>query len=120
MNSQGNPQADYKNWGESHDISMAYWRSVRASIEHENQLVNYRITWLLAFEALLFGALGIFVKEYLEYMKHGSMPPLGLYFIALVGFVNIGIIAAFYVERYMRGAEDAHDALVKWWRDQCK
>jgi hypothetical protein len=94
---------------------MAYWRSVRASIEHENQLVNYRITWLLAFEALLFGAFGILVKEYLEYVDKNNcrIPPPGLYLIALVGFVNIGIIAAFYVERYMRGAEDAHNALVK-------
>jgi hypothetical protein len=120
MNSQENPPSRLKDWDEFNDNSLAYWRSVRASIEHENQLVNYRITWLLAFEALLFGALGIFVKEYLEYMKHVSMPPLRLYFIALFGFVNIGIIAALYIERYMRGAEDAHEALVKWWRDWCK
>ena len=42
---------------------MADWRSIRASIEHENQLVNYRFTWLLTFETLLFGALGVSAKE---------------------------------------------------------
>jgi hypothetical protein len=98
---------------------MADWRSVRASTEHENQLVNYRFTWLLTFETLLFTAFGIFVKEFSEYAKDNErIPPLGLYYIALVGFVNIGIIAAFYVERYIRGAENAHDLLVQWWRDK--
>jgi hypothetical protein len=53
----------------------------------------------------LFTAFGIFVKEFSEYVNKGSMPPLGLHCIALAGFVNIGIIAAFYVKWYIRGAE---------------
>jgi len=121
MNSQGNRSRYYENWNESRDKSMTDWRSIRASIEHENQLVNYRFTWLLTFETLLFTAFGIFVKEFFsEYAKDSERipPPLGLYCIALVGFVSIGIIAAFYVKRYIRGAENAHDFLVQWWRDK--
>ena len=63
MSSQRNRSRYDEYWTESHDKSMADWRSIRASIEHENQLVNYRFTWLLTFETLLFGALGVSAKE---------------------------------------------------------
>jgi hypothetical protein len=94
---------------------MADWRSIRASIEHENQLVNYRFTWLLGFETILFTALGFIAKEFPQCVNKNNVAPLGLYCFVLTGFVNVGIIAALYVERYIRGAESAHEALVRWW-----
>jgi len=32
--------------------------TIRTMIEHENLLVNYRLTWLIALQGLLFAALG--------------------------------------------------------------
>ena len=95
---------------------MADWRSIRASIEHENQLVNYRFTWLLGFETILFTALGFIAKEFPQCVNKNNVAPLGLYCFVLTGFVNVGITAALYVERYIRGAESAHETLVQWWQ----
>jgi hypothetical protein len=33
-------------------------KTIRAMIEHENHLVNYRLTWLITLQGLLFAALG--------------------------------------------------------------
>jgi hypothetical protein len=94
---------------------MADWRSIRASLEHENQLVNYRFTWLLTFETLLFGSLGVGAKEIASSVRKASVDDLWLYCFALAGFVNTGIIAALYVERFIRAAENAHEISVIWW-----
>ena len=116
MNSQEKrPTRHDPDWTELNDKSMADWRSIRKSIEHENQLVNYRFTWLLTFETLLFGALGVSAKEIISGVHNASVNDLWLYCLALAGFVNTGIIAAFYVERFIRAAENAHEANVAWW-----
>lgn len=48
-------------------------------------------------------------------MYNASVDDLWLYCLALTGFVNTGIIAALYVERFIRAAENAHEAHVAWW-----
>jgi hypothetical protein len=102
-------------WDEFKDEQIVDWRRIRASLEHEDRLINHRLTWLLSFEALLFAALGIIINSMASYMPNKDVDRFGLYCFALTGFVNIGLIGALYVEKFIRGAENAHKILVKWW-----
>lgn len=36
-----------------------YWQRVRQMIEHENELINHRLTWLMTSQSILFGAVAI-------------------------------------------------------------
>jgi hypothetical protein len=125
MNSQENLLGSNSNWEETRDKSMANWRRVRASIEHENQLINYRLTWLLNFETVLVTAFAFFVKAIdsdvnkicvVSSKTTVCVEPAEWHYFALAGFVNIGIVSALYVERFIRGAENAHDAQILWWQ----
>jgi hypothetical protein len=66
----------------------------------------------------LFGALGVNAEEIISRVYNASVDDLWLYCFALAGFVNTGIIAALYVERFIRAAENAHEAHVIWWYKQ--
>jgi len=37
---------------------ITYFEMTRAQIQHEDSLINHRMTWLLTFQAFLFGAYG--------------------------------------------------------------
>ncbi|BBO33243.1 hypothetical protein [Lacipirellula parvula] len=53
------PQRGEAGWDEFHDIAIVNWKRIRTSIEHENLLVNHRITWLIASQAFLFAAFAL-------------------------------------------------------------
>ena len=36
------------------EYGLSQWKLVRSAIEHENTLINYRISWLLATQLFLF------------------------------------------------------------------
>ncbi|MFM9110337.1 MAG: hypothetical protein ACKOPN_07060, partial [Prochlorococcaceae cyanobacterium] len=48
-----------RQWDEFKDPQIVDWKRVRGVIEHENALVNNRITWLLASHGFLFTLLGL-------------------------------------------------------------
>ncbi|MFN5530711.1 MAG: hypothetical protein ACK5F7_09060, partial [Planctomycetaceae bacterium] len=45
------------------DSAMTHWRSVRESIEHENHLINHRMTWLLSAQFFLVAAFAAVYKD---------------------------------------------------------
>jgi hypothetical protein len=64
---------------ESAAPDVVAWKLARAAIEHENSLVNHRMTWFLGIQAFLFSAFVlIFVTWYKDEGKLGSflIPPL--------------------------------------------
>lgn len=44
-------QPEDENWDEFHDVDIVNWKRVRSALEHENLLVNHRLTWLLSSQA---------------------------------------------------------------------
>jgi hypothetical protein len=45
------------------DSAMTHWRCVRESIEHENHLINHRMTWLLSAQFFLVAAFAAVYKD---------------------------------------------------------
>jgi hypothetical protein len=50
-------------WDEFKDKNFAEWKRVRASIEHENHLLNHRLTWLFNSNAFLFTLFGVLLQK---------------------------------------------------------
>jgi hypothetical protein len=48
----------YNSWDEFHDEEIVDWKRCRLAIEHENQLVNHRLSWMFASQGFLFAAFG--------------------------------------------------------------
>jgi len=46
-------------WDEFHDAEIVDWKRVRSAIEHENELTNHRLTWMLNSQAFLFAAFAL-------------------------------------------------------------
>lgn len=59
-------------WDEFKDPQITDWKRVRGVIEHENALVNNRITWLLASHGFLFTILGLSANNDLVVSCFGS------------------------------------------------
>jgi hypothetical protein len=86
------------------------WRLFRSAIEHENTLVNHRLTWLLSSQAFLFSA---FVLVFLAWSKQEvkRFDALVPFVLAVIGFfaiyiclvVHVGISRATYaIHMYTR------------------
>jgi hypothetical protein len=109
-------QPEQENWDEFHDVDIVNWKRVRSALEHENLLVNHRLTWLLSSQAFLFAAFAIIFQES---AKNDVDPNRRvLYQFILAGLSTTGVLVAFYIQRPIRTAEIQHENLVKWWRMQ--
>jgi hypothetical protein len=109
-------QPEQENWDEFHDVDIVNWKRVRSALEHENLLVNHRLTWLLSSQAFLFAAFAIIFQES---AKNDVDPNRRvLYQFILAGLSITGVLVAFYIQRPIRTAEIQHENLVKWWRMQ--
>lgn len=53
-------------WGELYDREFADWKRVRGAIEHENMLINQRLTWLFLSQTVLLTA---FISVFVEWSK---------------------------------------------------
>jgi hypothetical protein len=83
--------------------AMEYYKIVRTEIEHEDDLISQRLTWLVNIQAILFGALFLLLT--------GGAPPalrdrLSLTILAVVGVSDVilifGIVLAFAAVRRLR------------------
>jgi hypothetical protein len=75
---------------------------IRSMIEHENSLQNYRLTWLMTTQGLLFAALGF------AWDKTGA--------VALVIIVSVlGIFISASMWLVLRLSELAFQGLIEWW-----
>jgi hypothetical protein len=104
---------DDPDWDEFHDIEITNWKRVRSAMEHENELVNHRLTWLLSSQAFLFAA---FALTFQASTKLDVKPDQKVFYqFVLAGFAFIGILVGLYIQRPLRTAEIQHDKLRDWW-----
>jgi hypothetical protein len=90
------------------------WEIGRRHIEHEDNLVNHRLTWLLLLQGFLFTALASAVGA-LKDLQDGTRFILVIFVLVLA---SLGI-ALSWVARYL--VEDAYtmlEAINQWWDDQ--
>jgi len=92
----------------------------RNLIEHEDNLINNRITWFLIFQGLLFGAffqaLSLFEGTKLpKPSEHQGYLLYALVLLCIVGSVS-GLVAGIAIGT----AENQITQVMKWWKDQPK
>jgi len=102
---------DDEDWDEFHDIHIVNWKRVRAAMEHENQLVNHRLTWFLSTQAFLFAAFALTFQA----STQSKPEQQSFYQFVLAGFSLTGILVGIYIQRPLRTAELAHNSLRNWW-----
>ena len=89
----------------------------REQIKREDDLVNFRTTWFLAVQALLFAAMfqGVLSSDLdKSTLLANSTWPL---FIAAHGIAGAGIVAAIAWAAAVRGALLQIEYIEKWWRE---
>lgn len=102
---------DDEDWDEFNDIHIVNWKRVRAAMEHENQLVNHRLTWFLSTQAFLFAAFALTFQA----SSQAKPEQQSFYQFVLAGFSLTGILVGIYIQRPLRTAELAHNSLRDWW-----
>ncbi|MEI6343500.1 MAG: hypothetical protein WCR07_16215 [Verrucomicrobiota bacterium] len=55
-------EGQQEGWGESGDVSFADYKRVRSQIEHEDTLINHRMTWLVTCHAFMFGGFALTIS----------------------------------------------------------
>jgi hypothetical protein len=95
------------------DEEFANWKRVRASVEHENTLVNHRLSWLFSSQAFLFTA---FILVFNAWKSGGKDLATVSHFPYLLSIISIvGILICLSIQRGLNSAEDQLRALDKWW-----
>lgn len=95
------------------DTATTDWYRVRAGIEHEDSLINHRLTWLFTSQAFLFTA---FVFVFLASMKDepkNDYRTLFLLFLLVLGIV--GATISFWIHTKLYAAEVQLTKLREWW-----
>lgn len=94
------------------EASRENFELVRQLVEHEDELINVRTSWTLAFHALLFNAFVAGVALYEKIRFKGCFDPiaLGLIIVCVCGFGSA--IAAFFG---VRAAEKQSTQSTQWW-----
>lgn len=103
-------------WDEFHDDEIVDWKRVRSAIEHENELTNHRLTWLLTSQGFLFAAFSLIFQASTKTDVKDELRIF--YYYILAGFAFTGIIISFYLWLLLQGAEIQHEKLRTWWLEK--
>jgi hypothetical protein len=94
------------------------WEAARGLIEHEDNLSNHRLTWLLTLQGFLFAALTIgagTLASGANYRYHGPV----VFFLSFV--VAAGVVSPLLLVRPLRSARRQVVAVRYWWENYgCK
>ncbi len=104
-------------WGEFQDDQIVDWKRIRAVIEHENQLINHRITWLLVLQGALITWSGKLIAQVLGLEQCGpnqSCPQLG----SLLPVALFGSLVSIFISITLSQAEKLIQEAVEWWKDR--
>ena len=96
------------------DKEFADWKRVRSSIEHENSLVNHRLSWLFASHAFLYAAFAVVFNAW-NNLSHNQTAPVGSYQILLTLISTIGVFICATIQRGLWEAENQLRLLDRWW-----
>lgn len=100
-------------WDEFKDLGFADWKRTRAALEHENLLINHRMTWLLQSQGFLLASFGFVLQASLS-----AKPEAEVVFQLVMGSLAlIGISMCLYLRWSLQAAFHQHRALEKWWKD---
>lgn len=99
--------------GSKGDSEPKPWEVARKVVEHEDTLVNHRLTWLLSLHGFLFAAYALSATTLVSQKQdRGSF----LWFVA-AGVSVIGIVSPLFVRTALQAAFDNLNAVTKWWDD---
>lgn len=109
----------YENEGdEFKDPEIVNWKRVREAIAHENTLTNYRLTWFLISQGLLFTA---FTSMFQVSKKNGEtsvIPDINQIIFVLEWTIPfIGFLTCIYLAIHLHTGHTQHNVLRKWWED---
>lgn len=116
-------------WDEFKDPQITDWKRVRGVIEHENVLVNNRISWLLASHGFLFTILGLSANNELvaSCFRDPRIPPAKDALVAAVAVCNaykfsllpllmlLGLVISLIIAITISHAEQQVRAMDTWW-----
>lgn len=91
------------------------WQLVRAAIEHENTLVNYRLTWFCMLQGFLFTAFGVILDAWTKPEKSEHFF-LFFSFLSIISILSISI--CWVIWRTLRLAEIQIKNLDWWWHSE--
>jgi hypothetical protein len=103
-------------WDEFKDAEIVDWKRVRSAIEHENELTNHRLTWMLTSQAFLFAAFALMFQASTKNDVDKLLLPFYKYVLA--GISLTGILSAAYLSSGLAAAHKQHKLLEKWWDDR--
>lgn len=100
-------------WDEFKNKPCSNWKRIRAAIEHENNLINHRLTWLFASQLILFGGFftimqGLIAKD-LELLQEPLFQSLLLLFPIVGVSVSMIVLVSLYAATKQIGS------LEDWW-----
>lgn len=104
----------HESWDEFHDDEIVDWKRLRLCIEHENALVNHRLTWLFASQAFLFTSFGVIWNAWKNPSGNNIIPTLTCQAF-LMAISCIGIIVCRAIQQSLIGAEAQIIYLDRWW-----
>jgi len=101
-------QLELVRYDEFKDKETVDWKRIRAAIEHENTLVNHRLTWLLTSQALLFAGFGSIFQDQKKLTNNYY-----LVFLLIICFVGLVVSLKTYIDIEMAGRQLSE--LDRWW-----
>ncbi len=112
---------DGSTWDSSKDPIIVDWERVRGQIEHEDSLINHRITWVIQINAMLLAAFGAGVYFIKEPSRAANLSPQYLSLsLLLVTLVLFGVLVSFIEFRSIKIANAQIEWLFHWWNERVK
>lgn len=103
-------QFELLRYDEFKDRATTDWKRIRAAIEHENTLVNHRLTWLLTSQGFLFAGFGLVFTS----MKESSLDIIySLLLLSLISLVGMTVSCKICLD--IEGAARQLAELDHWW-----
>jgi hypothetical protein len=96
------------------DREFANWKRVRMCIEHENGLVNHRLSWLFTSHAFLYTAFAVVLNSW-KNPNIGASSSTGSYQILLILIAMIGMFICASIQIGLWEAEIQLVRLDRWW-----
>lgn len=101
-------------WDEFHDDEIVDWKRCRSAIEHENTLVNHRLSWLFASQSFLFASFGVIWNAWKNPSGSNSVPAqASMVFLIIIAITGIVVCTA--IQQSLLGAEKQIIFLDRWW-----
>ena len=101
-------------WDEFHDDEIADWKRCRSAIEHENTLVNHRLSWLFASQSFLFASFGVIWNAWKNPSGTNSVPAQTSIVFLLIIAIS-GIVVCTSIQQSLLGAEKQIIHIDRWW-----